>query len=165
GYGALALTAAASMLGFFCFNRHPAKVFMGDTGSLFIGGLMASLTASAGLLIFFIPLVVIYILESASVLIQRFVYKLTKPDTPEKPLSSSLRKMQKMVEPLKRVLPPAGRKLPGEGRRVFLMAPLHHHYEALLAPKGIKEAQVVAMFWIVQALICAGVVAGFLSVR
>ncbi|HEY9681740.1 MAG TPA: phospho-N-acetylmuramoyl-pentapeptide-transferase [Oculatellaceae cyanobacterium] len=165
GYGALALTAAASMLGFFCFNRHPAKVFMGDTGSLFIGGLMAALTASAGLLIFFIPLVVIYILESASVLIQRFVYKLTKPDTPEKPLSSSLRKMQKMVEPLKRVLPPVGRKLPGEGRRVFLMAPLHHHYEALLAPKGIKEAQVVALFWIAQALICAGVVAGFLSVR
>jgi phospho-N-acetylmuramoyl-pentapeptide-transferase len=165
GYGALALAAAASMLGFFLFNRHPAKIFMGDTGSLFIGGLMAALTASGGLLVFFVPLVAIYILESASVLIQRFVYKLTKPDTPEKPLSSSVRKAQKMVEPLKRILPPLGRKLPGEGRRVFLMAPLHHHYEALMAPKGVKEAQVVAMFWGVQAMLCAGVVAAFLAAR
>jgi phospho-N-acetylmuramoyl-pentapeptide-transferase len=152
GLGAVSFAAAASMLGFFCFNRHPAKIFMGDTGSLFIGGLMATLAASGGLILWFIPLSVIYILESASVLIQRAVFKLSKPFTPDKPMS-----------PLQLVKYKLTRKLPGEGTRVFRIAPLHHHYEAVFAEKGVQEAQVVAAFWVVQALICALVLLAFNS--
>ena len=154
GYGAVSLIAAAGMLGFFCFNRHPAKLFMGDTGSLFIGGLIAAITASGGLLIFFIPLLTIYILEALSVMIQTITFKLTKPYTPEKPMS----KLQLIKLKLTK-------KLPGEGKRVFLMAPLHHHYELLLAPSGWKEAQVVAGFWVTQAVICLAVLGVFCLVR
>jgi phospho-N-acetylmuramoyl-pentapeptide-transferase len=150
GLGAVSLAAAASMLGFFCFNRHPAKIFMGDTGSLFIGGLMAALAASGGLILWFIPLSVIYILESASVLIQRAVFKLSKPYTPDKPMS-----------PLQLIKLKLSRKLPGDGTRVFRIAPLHHHYEAVFAEKGVQEAQVVAGFWVVQALICVLVLLAF----
>jgi phospho-N-acetylmuramoyl-pentapeptide-transferase len=139
-------------LGFFCFNRHPAKIFMGDTGSLFIGGLMAALAASGGLILWFIPLSVIYILESASVLIQRAVFKLSKPFTPDKPMSALQLIKYKLT-----------RKLPGEGTRVFRVAPLHHHYEAVWAEKGVQEAQVVAAFWVVQAVICALVLLAFIS--
>lgn len=154
GMGMISLAAAASMLGFFCFNRHPAKLFMGDTGSLFIGGLMAAIVSSGGLLLFFIPLSIIYVLETLSVLIQRTVFKLTKPYTPEKPMSTlSLIKLK------------LTKKLPGEGRRIFRMAPLHHHYEKIFAEKGVQEAQVVAGFWVVQAVICAGVLYAFSLVR
>ena len=143
GLGVVSLAAAASMLGFFCFNRHPAKIFMGDTGSLFIGGLMAALAASGGLIFWFIPLSIIYILESASVLIQRAVFKLSKPYTPETPMS-----------PLKLIKFKLTHKLPGDGTRVFRIAPLHHHYEAEFAEQGVQEPQVVAGFWGVQAVIC-----------
>ena len=154
GIGAVSLCAASSMLGFFCFNRHPALLFMGDTGSLFIGGLMASITASGGLLLFFIPLLVIYILESVSVIVQTVVFKLTKPYTPDKPMSKFALIKLKLTK-----------KLPGEGKRVFLMAPLHHHYEMLLAKSGWKEAQVVAAFWVAQGILCALVLGFFWMVR
>jgi phospho-N-acetylmuramoyl-pentapeptide-transferase len=152
GLGAVSFAAAASMLGFFCFNRHPAKIFMGDTGSLFIGGLMAALAASGGLIFWFVPLSVIYILESASVLIQRAVFKLSKPFTPDKPMSPAQLIKYKLT-----------RKLPGEGTRVFRIAPLHHHYEAVFAERGVQEAQVVAAFWVVQAVICTLVLLAFNS--
>jgi phospho-N-acetylmuramoyl-pentapeptide-transferase len=152
GLGAVSFAAAASMLGFFCFNRHPAKIFMGDTGSLFIGGLMAALAASGGLILWFIPLSVIYILESASVLVQRGVFKLSKPYAPEKPMSTLQLVKYKLT-----------RKLPGDGTRVFRIAPLHHHYEAVWAERGVQEAQVVAAFWVVQAAICALVLLAFNS--
>jgi hypothetical protein len=55
------------------------------------------------------------------------------------------------------------RKLPGDGTRVFRIAPLHHHYEAVWAERGVQEAQVVAAFWVVQAAICALVLLAFNS--
>jgi phospho-N-acetylmuramoyl-pentapeptide-transferase len=143
GLGLMCLILASSLLGFFCFNRHPAKIFMGDTGSLFIGGVMAAVGSAGGLLVWFIPLTAIYIVEALSVLIQRTVFKLTKPYTPEKPMSKLALIKLKLTK-----------KLPGEGKRVFLIAPIHHHYERYYAERGIKEAQIVAAFWVVQLLIC-----------
>jgi phospho-N-acetylmuramoyl-pentapeptide-transferase len=62
----VAATACGAIAGFFPYNKHPAKIFMGDTGSLFIGGLMAALVAASGMVIYFIPLSMIYILEAVS---------------------------------------------------------------------------------------------------
>jgi phospho-N-acetylmuramoyl-pentapeptide-transferase len=52
-------------------------------------------------------------------------------------------------------------KLPGEGKRIFRMSPLHHHFEAVMAEKGISEWQVVLGFWFVQLFICSCVLAAF----
>ncbi len=137
-------SAAGGLLGFFCFNRHPAKIFMGDTGSLFIGGLMAAVAAASGLLLWFIPLALIFILETLSVIIQVTYFKLTKKYEPEKPMGKWQLIRLKLTK-----------RLPGEGKRIFRMTPLHHHFESLLAERNIQEAQVVAMFWLAQALICS----------
>ncbi len=89
------------LLGFLVYNLHPAKVFMGDTGSLFLGALISglALTLENPLLLFLVG--VVYLLEAASVIIQVLVFKLT-------------------------------------GKRVFLMAPLHHHFEK----KGMSEGRI-----------------------
>lgn len=105
------LAVCGSLLGYLRFNLHPAKIFMGDTGSLAIGGLLA---ASAMILKQEILLILIggvFVLEVVSVVIQVASFKLT-------------------------------------GKRVFRMAPLHHHFEE----GGMKEVQVVLMFW------CLGIV-------
>jgi phospho-N-acetylmuramoyl-pentapeptide-transferase len=85
----------------------------------------------------------IYIAEALSVMSQVSYFKLTKPYTPETPMP-----------PLKLALYKLTHKLPGEGKRIFKMAPLHHHFEAVLAEKGVPEWQVVARFWGVQAILC-----------
>lgn len=104
---------AGGCLGFLLYNRNPAKIFMGDTGSMALGGALAAgaimmklefLLAIAGL---------IYVLEALSVIIQVTVFKKT-------------------------------------GKRVFKMAPLHHHFELC----GIKEQNVVYMFWGITLLFC-----------
>lgn len=100
------LAVIGSLMGYLRFNLHPAKIFMGDTGSLALGGLLA---ASAMILKKELVLVIIggvFLLEVLSVVIQVTSYKLTK-------------------------------------KRVFKMAPLHHHFEM----SGYKETQVVIMFW------------------
>jgi len=110
---------AGASLGFLWFNAHPAKMFMGDTGSLAIGcaiGVVA-ICVKQELLLLIIGFV--FVIEAASVLIQRFYFKYTK------------------------------RKY-GEGRRVFRMAPLHHHFEL----SGWRETIVVTRFWIIS-FICA----------
>ncbi|WP_067838838.1 phospho-N-acetylmuramoyl-pentapeptide-transferase [Amphibacillus sediminis] len=102
------LAVVGALLGFLMFNAHPAKVFMGDTGSLALGG---SLAAVAILLQAEILLVIIggvFVLETLSVMIQVVSYKT-------------------------------------RGKRVFLMSPLHHHYEL----KGWSEWRVVMTFWLV----------------
>jgi len=138
-YALIAAAAAGALCGFLLFNKNPAKIFMGDTGSLFIGGLMGALVVAGGLVVWFVPLSIIYIVESLSVMIQVTVFKLTKKMEGE----------EKM--PLfKVVLTKLTKRIPGEGKRVFRMAPLHHHYEAVLAEKGVAEWQVVAGFWFVQ---------------
>lgn len=109
---------AGALIGFLWYNTYPAQVFMGDTGSLTIGGIIG---VSAVLIRkeLLLPLLCgIFLAESASVLIQRFWFKHT-------------------------------RKKYGEGRRVFLMAPLHHHYQK----KGIPEPRIVTRFWIVGIIL------------
>ncbi|MCX8130129.1 MAG: phospho-N-acetylmuramoyl-pentapeptide-transferase [Clostridia bacterium] len=108
-----AATIAGGCLGFLTFNIHPARVFMGDTGSLALGG---AVTATAIMMKEpFILLVVgaVYVMEMLSVVIQVASFKL-------------------------------------RGKRVFKMAPIHHHFELL----GWKETKVVAVFWSVTLILC-----------
>lgn len=104
-------------LGFLWYNSYPATVFMGDTGSLTIGGIIAAMAIllRKELLIPFIC--IIFLAENVSVMLQVGYFKYTK-------------------------------KKYGEGRRLFLMAPLHHHYQK----KGISEVKIVTRFWIVSIL-------------
>ena len=119
--GELVIFAAAfigACIGFLWYNAYPAQVFMGDTGSLMLGGVIAvlALTLRKELLI---PIMCgIFLVENLSVMIQVSYFKYTK------------------------------RKY-GEGRRIFLMSPLHHHYQK----KGIHEAKIVTRFWIVGILL------------
>ncbi|HAV65281.1 MAG TPA: phospho-N-acetylmuramoyl-pentapeptide-transferase [Verrucomicrobiales bacterium] len=120
GAGELTVFCAAMLgagLGFLWFNCHPAQMFMGDTGSLALGGALGIMAV-----LIHQPLVLViaggvFVMEAASVLIQRFYFKYT-------------------------------RRRFGQGRRVFLMAPLHHHYEKL----GWYESQVVTRFYILGIL-------------
>ena len=132
GAGELSVFCAAmigSGLGFLWFNCHPAQVFMGDTGSLPLGGILGIIAV-----LIHQPLVLVlaggvFVAEATSVIIQRGWFKYTK-------------------------------KRFGEGRRVFLMAPLHHHFEK----KGWYESQVVTRFYILSVL-CAVVALSTLKVR
>ncbi len=104
-------------IGFLWYNAFPAQVFMGDTGSLAIGGIIAVL-AIAIRKEFLLPVVCfIFMIESLSVMMQVGYFKYTKRKT-------------------------------GTGKRIFLMAPIHHHYQK----KGIKEAKIVMRFFIVAIL-------------
>lgn len=105
-------------LGFLWYNSYPAQVFMGDTGSLTLGGVIAvaALVVRKELLI---PVLCgIFLIENLSVIIQVAYFKYTK-------------------------------KKYGEGRRIFLMSPLHHHYQK----KNIHESKIVTRFWIVGILL------------
>jgi phospho-N-acetylmuramoyl-pentapeptide-transferase len=150
GLAQLALAAVGALMAFLLFNRYPAKIFMGDTGSLFLGGLMAGLTIAGGLVFWFVPLSLIYIAETLSVIMQVSYFKLTKPYSPPQPINRLSLIWLKLTK-----------RLPGEGKRLFRMAPLHHHFESLLALKGVPEWQVVAAFWLVQLFICLAVLAAF----
>lgn len=150
GLACLALTTVGALLAFLLFNKYPAKIFMGDTGSLFLGGLMAGLTVAGGIVIWFVPLSLIYIGEAISVMLQVVYFKLTKPYKPPEPMRPAALIWLKLTK-----------KLPGEGKRLFRMAPLHHHFEAVLGEKGMPEWQVVAAFWFVQLAISAVVLTTF----
>lgn len=101
------------LLGFLLYNKYPAKVFMGDTGSLALGGAIAGLAVLLGLPLL-LPLAGgIYFIETLSVIIQVLVFKKT-------------------------------------GKRVFLMSPIHHHYEQ----KGWHETKVVRVFVLVSVILC-----------
>ena len=107
-----------ALVGFLWYNAYPAQVFMGDTGSLTIGGVIAviALIVRKELLI---PLLCgIFFAESVSVMLQVSYFKYT-------------------------------RKKYGEGKRIFLMAPLHHHYQK----KGYHESKIVTRFWIIGILL------------
>ena len=107
-----------ALIGFLWYNSYPATVFMGDTGSLTIGGIIAVLAISVRKEMLLPVLCAIFFAENASVIIQVFYFKYTK-------------------------------KRFGVGRRVFLMAPLHHHYQK----KGYHESKIVTRFWIVTILL------------
>ena len=106
------------LLAYLCFNKPHAKVFMGDTGSLALGGIIAVFAISIRKELLIPVLCGIFLIENLSVLIQVGYFKFSK------------------------------RRF-GEGRRVFLMAPLHHHYQK----KGMHEAKIVSRFWIVAVLL------------
>ncbi len=105
-------------IGFLWVNSYPAQVFMGDTGSLTLGGIIGVLAIAIRKELLIPVLCGIFLVENLSVLIQVSYFKYTK------------------------------RKY-GEGRRVFLMSPLHHHYQK----KGMHEAKIVTRFWIVGILL------------
>ncbi len=106
------------LVGFLWYNAFPAQVFMGDTGSLTIGGIIAVLAFSVRKE-FLIPILAgIFLAENLSVVIQVAYFKYT-------------------------------RKRFGEGRRIFLMSPLHHHYQK----KGYHESKIVTRFWIIGILL------------
>ena len=111
---------AGALLGFLWYNCYPAQVFMGDTGSLAIGGIIAVFALSIRKELLLPLLCGIFLVEAVSVIIQRGWFKYTKHKY-------------------------------GEGRRVFLMAPIHHHYQK----KGFFESKIVVRFWIVQLLLAA----------
>ncbi|HYF69814.1 MAG TPA: phospho-N-acetylmuramoyl-pentapeptide-transferase [Ohtaekwangia sp.] len=116
-------------LGFLWYNAYPAQVFMGDTGSLTLGGVIAVLALAVRKELLIPILCGIFLIENLSVMIQVSYFKYTK-------------------------------KKYGEGRRVFLMSPLHHHYQK----KNIHEAKIVTRFWIVGILL-AMVTLAFLKLR
>lgn len=123
------MALAGASLGFLWWNAHPAKMFMGDTGSLAIGGAIGvvAICVKQELLLMIIGFV--FVVEATSVLIQRFYFKYT-------------------------------RRKYGEGRRIFKMAPLHHHFEL----SGWKETAVVTRFWIIS-FVCAMVGLATLKLR
>jgi len=111
-------------LGFLWYNAYPAQVFMGDTGSLTLGGIIAALAIIVRKE-WLIPIFCgVFLVESVSVVIQVSFFKYTK-------------------------------KKYGEGRRVFLMSPLHHHYQKL----GYHESKIVTRFWIITILCVAFAIA------
>lgn len=107
-----------SLIGFLWYNSYPASVFMGDTGSLTIGGIIAVLAIAVRKEMLIPLLCGIFLVENFSVVLQVAYFKYTK-------------------------------KRFGEGRRIFLMSPLHHHYQK----KGYHESKIVTRFWIVAIML------------
>ena len=105
-------------IGFLWYNAHPAQVFMGDTGSLALGGIIAALAIVIRKELLIPVLCGIFLAENLSVILQVGYFKYTK-------------------------------KRFGEGRRIFLMSPLHHHYQK----KGMHESKIVTSFWIIGIML------------
>ncbi|WP_395639217.1 phospho-N-acetylmuramoyl-pentapeptide-transferase [Pseudolysinimonas sp.] len=122
----LAVAAAAlcgALVGFLWWNTSPAQIFMGDTGSMGLGGALAALAIFSRTELLLVLIAGLFIITTGSVILQRAWFKITK-------------------------------RRYGEGRRIFLMSPLHHHFEL----KGWAEVTVVVRFWIIAALfVAAGV--------
>ena len=118
GTGELAVLCGAVIgagLGFLWFNAPPASIFMGDTGSLALGGMIGTIAVATKHEIVLAVVGGLFVLEAVSVIVQVLSFKLT-------------------------------------GKRVFRMAPIHHHFEL----KGWKENQVVVRFWIITMLLVLG---------
>ena len=124
---------AGACIGFLWFNAHPAQVFMGDTGSLALGGALGAVAILLKSEILLLVVGGVFVAETASVLIQRTVFK--------------YRRRRRGLEF-------------AQQHRVFLRAPLHHHFEM----KGWDEVQVVVRFWIV-GILCAFLALGTLKLR
>ena len=114
---------SGALLGFLLFNGFPAKIFMGDTGSLALGGLIASLAVMTGMELIMAIIGIMFVLSAVSDIIQVSYYKKTK-------------------------------------KRVFLMAPLHHHFEK----KGVHENRIVAVYIVITILAGLGVLMGYMAV-
>lgn len=119
--GEMVIFAAAfvgACIGFLWYNSFPAQVFMGDTGSLAIGAIIAVLAIAVRKELLIPILCGVFLIENVSVILQVSYFKFTKKRT-------------------------------GEGKRIFLMSPLHHHYQK----KGYHEAKIVNRFWIVSIML------------
>ena len=114
-------------IGFLWYNAYPAQVFMGDTGSLALGGIIASLAIIVRKELLIPIFCGVFLVENVSVILQVSYFKYTK-------------------------------KKFGEGRRIFLMSPLHHHYQK----KGFHESKIAVRFWIITILL---VVASILTLK
>ena len=112
-----AMVIVGALLGFMYFNYHPARIFMGDTGSLALGGVLAALAVLTHQELLFILIGGVFLIETLSVIIQVVSFKT-------------------------------------RGKRVFKMAPIHHHFEML----GWSEQQVVISFWFL------GFICGIISI-
>ena len=112
------LAFAGALIGFLWYNTYPAQIFMGDTGSLTIGGIIAVIAISIRKELLLPILAGIFVVENLSVIMQVSWFKYTK-------------------------------KKFGEGRRIFKMAPLHHHYQKL----NYHESKIVVRFWIIGILL------------
>lgn len=110
-FGIFAAALAGGLTAFLIFNFHPAKVFMGDTGSLFLGGAVCALAFAMDMPLILIPLGIIYIIETLSDILQITYFKLT------------------------------------HGKRIFKMAPLHHHFEMC----GWSEIKIFTVFTLISA--------------
>lgn len=110
-FGVFAAALFGGLVGFLLFNFHPARVFMGDTGSLFLGGAVCAMAFAMDMPLIIVPLGIVYVLEILSDVIQIFYFKLTK------------------------------------GKRIFKMAPLHHHFEM----SGWSEYKLFFVFSTVSA--------------
>ena len=109
-----AMALAGGCMGFLRFNHYPALVFMGDTGSMFIGGAMVGMSMLLRMPIYWLLICFTMFASSMSVIIQRIYFKAT------------------------------------HGKRIFKMSPIHHHFEL----SGMTEQQIVAMYSIVEGLLC-----------
>jgi phospho-N-acetylmuramoyl-pentapeptide-transferase len=113
----ICMAMVGASFGFLWFNCHPAKVFMGDTGSLAIGGMLGVVAICTKQEMLLVVVGGVFVIEAVSVLIQRSWFKVTK-------------------------------RMYGEGRRIFLMSPVHHHFELM----GWKENTVIVRFWILSIM-------------
>ena len=111
---------AGSLAGFLLFNANPAKVFMGDTGSLFLGAAVCGLAFAIDMPLLLIPVGIVYIIETLSDILQIGYFKLTKKRT-------------------------------GTGKRIFKMAPIHHHFEMC----GWSERKIDLVACLITLLMCA----------
>ena len=111
------------LLGFLVVNSYPAKIFMGDTGSLALGGFIGTLAVLTGLELILPIMGVMFVLSALSDIIQVLHFKRTK-------------------------------------KRVFLMAPLHHHFEQ----KGVHENRIVVVYIVITTVMCLSVLGGYLAV-
>ena len=121
GIGEIVVFVAAllgGLIGFLWYNTYPAQIFMGDTGSLTIGGIIAVIAILVRKELILPILCGVFLIETLSVIIQVGFFKYTK-------------------------------KKHGIGRRVFLMTPIHHHFQK----KGYSESKIVARFWIISIIL------------
>ena len=121
--GVFAGAVLGGLLAFLLFNAHPAKVFMGDTGSLFLGGAVAGMAFAIDLPLILVPVGIVYIIETLSDILQVAYFKLT------------------------------------HGKRIFKMAPIHHHFEMC----GWSEVKIVTVFTAVSAVFCALALMGIMT--
>ena len=117
-YGLISYAMSGLCMGFLKFNKYPAKIFMGDTGSLTIGASLGSIAILTNSFLTLFIISGVFIIEALSVIIQVGFFKITK-------------------------------RIFKNGRRVFLMAPIHHHFEL----KGFKEEKIVENFWKLNILL------------